>query len=274
MSDLDGTLLDNTAALSDRTRQNIALIRKAGIPFTIATARSVQSVQPIFRGVKLAYFIVTFNGAYISDLATGGFEMIRAIHGATAYSAYELSVRDGLSPYLSTNDSQRDNLYIPKAANPGMEYYQNERETVGDPRLRKLTDVEACLQERVVCLTIIERRATLERFQSRLASLSTGITTSMFENRYSPGWYWLTIRSADAEKGKAIREFMRRYGFTDHRLVVFGDEMNDIEMFSEADFGVAVANAVPEILSVADEIIGTNISDAVTGYIIADSKIG
>ena len=53
--------------------------------------------------------------------------------------------------------------------------------------------------------------------------------------------------------------------------MVFGDEMNDVELFETADHGVAVGNAVPGIRTIADEIISANTNDSVARYILADA---
>ena len=56
-------------------------------------------------------------------------------------------------------------------------------------------------------------------------------------------------------------------------LVTFGDEMNDMDLLRQADYGVAVENGVKELREVADEIIGSNSDDAVTQFILNNSLI-
>ena len=47
------------------------------------------------------------------------------------------------------------------------------------------------------------------------------------------------------------------------RVVVYGDNLNDLPMFAVADEAVAVANARPQVLAAADRIIGRNTDDSV-----------
>ena len=54
------------------------------------------------------------------------------------------------------------------------------------------------------------------------------------------------------------------------RVVVFGDNLNDIAMMQCADVAVAVDNALPQTKAVANIIIGSNNSDAVARYILED----
>ena len=54
------------------------------------------------------------------------------------------------------------------------------------------------------------------------------------------------------------------------RLVVFGDNLNDLPMFAVADVAVAVENAFTEVKEHADVVIGPNYTDSVANYILHD----
>jgi hydroxymethylpyrimidine pyrophosphatase-like HAD family hydrolase len=60
---------------------------------------------------------------------------------------------------------------------------------------------------------------------------------------------------------------MDSYGLSEHELVVFGDQTNDIKMFKIALEAVAVANALPEVKRHATHVIGPNHEDSVVKYI-------
>lgn len=52
------------------------------------------------------------------------------------------------------------------------------------------------------------------------------------------------------------------------RLVVFGDQKNDIDMFKVADECYAVENAVDELKALATDIIEANDADGVAKWLI------
>lgn len=54
------------------------------------------------------------------------------------------------------------------------------------------------------------------------------------------------------------------------RIVVFGDNLNDIPMMRIADHSVAMSNAVNEVKEFADEVIGSNENDSVARWIAKD----
>src|SRR5688500_8717669 len=70
VSDFDGTLADRRARLSPFTRDNLRELLNAGLPFTVASARSVHTLAPVLEGLALRLPVVEFNGAFITDLKT------------------------------------------------------------------------------------------------------------------------------------------------------------------------------------------------------------
>lgn len=49
--------------------------------------------------------------------------------------------------------------------------------------------------------------------------------------------------------------------------VYFGDDNDDIEPIKNCGLGIAVSNAIPSVLEVADRVIDSNDSDSVAKYI-------
>ena len=71
ISDLDGTLMRGNETLSEYTVRTINELVEQGLPFTYATARSIQSARPIADGLRLKLPVVTRNGAVLADNTTG-----------------------------------------------------------------------------------------------------------------------------------------------------------------------------------------------------------
>jgi hydroxymethylpyrimidine pyrophosphatase-like HAD family hydrolase len=149
-----------------------------------------------------------------------------------------------------------------------MQWYLTNRQNAKDRRLRHTTNLAAPLTEDVVCFTVIGKPEKLLQLRASIQTCTEDKAESYFyENDYSPGWYWLTIHPQRATKAQAIQTLVRTYGLEECRLVVFGDQVNDIQMFQAADHPVAVANAVDELKRHATEIIGSNTEDGVVRYI-------
>jgi hydroxymethylpyrimidine pyrophosphatase-like HAD family hydrolase len=64
--------------------------------------------------------------------------------------------------------------------------------------------------------------------------------------------FFLEFASPAVTKGSGLTFLAEHLGFTPERTVAFGDGENDVELLEWPIFGVAVANAHPRVLEVAD----------------------
>ena len=269
ISDLDGTLLQNDAFLSPFSESSLREMLADGLLFTVASARSVVSIQQMLRGLPLTLSVIEFNGAYLSDLSTGRHEVINALEPSVAASVYEQVTAQGLSPFIASFDGIADRKHYGAILNAGMQWFLQDRMSRHDPRLRGPADnLATSLQEQVVCLTIIAKREVLADLEAAILEAHMGrVETHLFENQYCPGWYWLTVHDHRATKDQAIKTLTKSYGLGDSEIVVFGDHINDLKMFAAADRAIAVGNAQPEAKACANLVIGTNEEDSVARFI-------
>ncbi len=64
--------------------------------------------------------------------------------------------------------------------------------------------------------------------------------------------HFLEFASPSVHKGSGLDFAAERVGFSRERSVAFGDGENDVELLQWAGFAVAVANAHPKVLALAD----------------------
>ncbi len=268
ISDLDGTLLKNDATLSDYSRGELAKLLENNVAFTIASARSVVRMQEILGDLPLRLPVIEFNGAYISDFKTGTHETINAIDASITPELLSGITRHGHAPLVSGFDGKDDCLWYQEVMNEGVAWVVGE---VGDKRLRKTGYLRSVLDADIVCFTVIDRWEKLSPLVSELEDkYSNRLGIRFGENRYSAGWYWLTLHDKKATKDQAIRLLLDQLGLTRHNLTVFGDDTNDISMFKMASRAIAVTNADDQLKQWATDTIGTNEEDSVVKYIIDD----
>ena len=268
VSDLDGTLLTATATLSDYTKNALTRLLAAGLPFTVATSRSVSSVGPIFKGVSLPLPVIELNGAYITDVATGRHLFVNDIATELAAAVLKLVEAHGIKPLVSCYNGQTDQVYFTTDVNPGIQWYIDDAERNEDGRWHCRSELSSILSEQVMRLTLIDSQPRLLALAQALATaFPEKLDMHLFENPYQPDWYWLTLQDQAATKANGIRELQSLQGLQSHSLTVFGDHNNDISMFQLADVAVATANATPELRHHATEIIGHHGDDSVVKYL-------
>ena len=88
--------------------------------------------------------------------------------------------------------------------------------------------------------------------------------------------YFLEFAHPDVSKGAGLQWVAERLGFTAAETVACGDGENDRELLDWAGFGVAVANAQPEILARADLVVPDveheGVADLLDAYLEAPTE--
>lgn len=272
ISDLDGTLLNNNAVLSDFTKAELnRLISDENVYFTVATARNVNTIRAMFEGVKLNLPVIEFNGAFITDINTGNKLLVNNISDDITEGFMKLCEEYAQFPLISGFDGKNSKLYYKDGVSLGMDLYLNDRRKSGPQHMVEAGDDKAYEQDKIVCYTLIN---TSDKLNGLVEALNKeyGEFLSIYYDRdiYYTDWHWASIYSSEAKKGRAIRHFQELFDLEDCTLTVFGDHNNDADMFNVADVSVAVANAQDSLKEQADVIIGFNIEDSVVKYISKD----
>ncbi len=264
--------------MSAFTRRRLRSLLEAGLPFTVASARSVVTLAPILEGLPISLPVVEFNGAFVTDLRTRRALVCESLAPVLVECVVEAAIAVGVAPFVSTyveagespaGPAGRQRLYPPRGRlNEGMQWYLDSRVAARDARLMPAADPRGASAEPTVCLTLIDRGPRLGVVQASLAERFAGqLQMALYENPYQPGWHWLTLQSARATKARAIERLLLEVGCTWEEVTVFGDEVNDVSMFRAAGRAVAVDNAVAEIKRLAHFVIGANHTDSVVQFL-------
>ncbi len=268
ITDLDGTLLQKDATVSKITRDILIKLLQQGLPFTVASARSVKTIQPIMANIPISLPIIEFNGAYLSDIATGEHLYVHEIEQTIREVIFDLGVKYKTLPFISSYNGKKDCLYYPEITNDGQDFYFQERLRMKDDRLIHHSRLQESFKDQIVCFTFMNRFEVLQEFKEELEhTVGPYVEIHLFEEIYNPGWYWLTVHDRKATKDQAIQTLKEYIGQKDAKVTVFGDGVNDIKMFKAADYAVAVGNACEECQRFANETIGVHTTDSVAKYL-------
>lgn len=77
----------------------------------------------------------------------------------------------------------------------------------------------------------------------------------------------IQIMSTEATKWNGIKAMLEAVGIRQDEAVYFGDDYDDIEPLKNCGVGVAVSNAIGEVIEAADFITESNDEDGVAAYI-------
>jgi len=268
VTDLDGTLLRSGARLSDYARKVLTRLLEAGMPLTIATARSITSVRQILGDLPITLPIICGNGAYMAYLNDEKHWFTNAIPKPKDEQILEIIQEHELAPFLSAYNGQSNRLFMTPNRNAGTQWYWEDRKAANDGRLQEVSDLRSGLSHQVLSFNIIALLDSVLELQTSLQSqYAEELNIYMYEEVHTGEWYWLSVYDMQATKARGIEVLLDHIGLNSSQLTVFGDSDNDLSMFRYAANPVAVANAKPAILSLAKEVIGPNESDSVVDYL-------
>jgi hydroxymethylpyrimidine pyrophosphatase-like HAD family hydrolase len=265
--DLDGTLLGPDARLSEFAEQGLNQLLGAGVALTVASSRRTVSMRALLAGVGLRLPVVEVNGAFVSELTSGRHLAANLLAASVAGAVVEAFAATGSDPVLSTADGR---VYFGPRANSGAAWYVDEKRAYGDSSLAVCDDLLAVARrEQIAAITGFVPDAEGPALTARLRELfgADAIVYSA-RNYYCPGWTEVQVQHPLAEKGAALPALLAACEMPDARVVACGDHLNDLGLFAAAQHRIAPANAHPEILEQADEVVAANTEDGVVRHLL------
>ena len=267
VSDLDGTLLGEDSQLSAVTVATLnRIIGELGGLFTVATARTPATVVPLMQQVHARLPFIVIGGSAMWNPVTMSYEHTRGIDDMTVNAVADVFDRRGAHPFIYRRHGKNllhTHHYGPLS--PQEERFIAERQHLPlkqfflDDRDFRHSDDEALL------IFSMNKYAVLKSIADDLRTSVPSCSVMVYHDIFDESEGYLEIFSAGTSKAAAIRDLARQLGAG--RVVVFGDNRNDIAMMQAADFSVAVDNAFTEVKAVASEVIGPNTADSVARWI-------
>ena len=269
VSDLDGTLLTPDSYFPDDAADRLNRLIDNGLQFTIATARNYDSVQPVLSRLNLNLPVILFNGVYMTELHSGeNLALTGSLCQNMVVDLMALAESLKLDPFVYTY-TKRHQVFYRNITNRGSRSYVNYVNSLGaGNRLQYVTDYKFLEVENVTGVLFIDTYLALEPLYQELSKKHENKVNMYFaEDISQPEFYWLQIFHSRTNKGNMLEKLAKYLGIEMKNTVAFGDYLNDLEMFDVVGQAIAVANALPEVLSAADLIIGTNAELAVIDYL-------
>lgn len=266
--DLDGTLLRSDTTLGERSRTILNQLIEAGVALTVASARSIPAMHTLLSGLNLTLPVIELNGAFISDFNTGQHLSYRLLPTESAAIAIDTLLALGLDPVVTTWDGRNDHVSYGPRLNSGNRWFVAEKAAYGDPRLRAVPSVAAvALAEGVATVTTFTPTLFADMVTADLRiGLDGTASIATAQHPHVAGWSEVQVANVAVEKGEAVRRFRLEFAPNTRRLVVYGDHLNDLSMFTVADCSVAPSNAHPEVLRHANVIVGSNDVDSIAEH--------
>ena len=244
-SDVDGTLVvDGSSSLHPELYEVIHKLKEQGIAFVGASGRPVGSMEHIFAPVRDDVYFIAGNGYYMNYEGKKKFftdfdKNLAAAIAADMYAAGMQVMFDAADCVYTESNDQRFIDWIEKG-------YKNK--VVQIDNLLELDDtilkVAGCIMDGVP-------EEVAEHLKAKYGS-QCKVTYA--------GHQWVDVIDPNLSKGTALKTLQEELGILPEETMVFGDQMNDMEMLEQAYYSFAVANARPEVKAAARFMADSNVN--------------
>lgn len=261
--DLDGTILAPGAILTDRTIKAVKGCMQRGIKIIISTGRAMEAVEQFRIPLGAEGPMIYFNGAMVADMPKGSVLSSTLLDAKAVDYCIDLSREMGVycQVYFPVGDCESRTILISEWDSDERNMY-NERTGL----LSEIGNLKEALRRskpagciKAMFLAEPEVQAVLrpkleEQFGSSVYITQTTRT-------------FLEIMDKKVSKGQGLSFVMERLSIKKEEVIAFGDDENDVPMFSVAGFSVAPSNAKDSVKAEANLVIGSNADESVAAFL-------
>lgn len=225
--DMDGTLLDDDKKLDPSIFELVQEMKARGIYFAVASGRQLASLSRIFEAVAEDIFFIAENGAVVTY---GNKEM--------AYTSMEkILVQQILQELKKIPDTDvtlcgKDTIFTTDRENH--DKMRSGKFMYNSSLVKALEEVD----NEILKVTLIDMGYGMEKANALAQELLKDIADVA-----TSGFNCIDIMPKNVNKGQALSVIQKKLAIAPMETVVFGDNYNDVEMFSKAHYSYAMKNA-------------------------------
>jgi Cof subfamily protein (haloacid dehalogenase superfamily) len=248
LADVDGTLVTQDKVLTEAAKAAARELHRAGIAFAITSGRPPRGMSMLIQPLALKTAIAGFNGGVFVNPDLSVIES-HTLDPAAAKQAVELILGRGLDAWVYTEEEwlirDRDAPHVAR-----------EAWTVKfDARVvASFTDAHLARAVKIVGVSDdLDLVAACE--QAAQKTLGTKASAA----RSQP--YYLDVTHPQANKGTVVATLSKLLNIPPAQIATIGDMPNDVLMFRESGFSIAMGNAGDEVKSQASAVTDGNDDD-------------
>ena len=244
ISDVDGTIINQDKILTQRTKAAVKQLQQTEILFTITSARPPFGLKFLVDVLGLQHPLGAFNGG---TLLKPNFDVIDSTPLAPEIiPEIMVTIEDfGLNAWLCTNR----HWYLKDPQGVHVEHHArtlrckptviNSYQDISD-EIVKIVGVGQDVDTVAQC-----EAAAQQKFDSQLSA-----------TRSQP--FYLDITQPNANKGMVVTKLADYLSIPTSEILTIGDGYNDVSMFKQSGFSVAMGNASKEVQQQASYVTSSN----------------
>lgn len=251
VSDMDGTLIDGNGQVPVGLVEAAADMRSTGVIFAPASGRQLANLRAVLGPAVDGSPLIAENGSLV-------------VLGSEEIHSDTICAEDTAAAITTTRDLARAGYDVGAVVACKHRAYIER----SDPAFLAQAKLYYEALEIVDDLTTIPLDEVLKvavfDFDDVEDGSSQALTAAVPRvQTVVSGMHWTDMMSPQASKGRALAALQARFGILPEQTAVFGDYLNDLDLYDHADLGFAMRNAHPGIQAAAAYTAPANTEDGV-----------
>jgi hypothetical protein len=244
ISDVDGTLLDNNKDLTSEAPAAVQRLYRAGIRFTIASARPPRMVQELVEKLQVHEPLACFNGALLINPDETVLQEIQ-MSPPDAQRVAAFIFQQGFDLWVWTDSD----WFV---SNPNGPHVARHESQMG----RKATLLATPDMSQFRVLKLVGVSDNYDAVAQAEADLAKNGSPTISGTRSSP--YYLDVTDARANKGEVVLRISQTLQIPSERIATIGDMTTDTFMFRKSGVSIAMGNAFDDVKAQAKFVTKSN----------------
>ena len=262
LADVDGTLVTHDKVLTDKAKAAIAKLKPAGVRFAITSGRPPKGMKMVIDPLAIDTPVAGFNGGLFTKADLAPIEE-RKIPPDIARAVIEMIADEGLDAWLYAGND----WLIHKRDAP---HVAREQKTVQfEPKV--VDDFGDAIGNAVKIVGVSDDHDVIHRCAADVhAKFGDKVTAALSQP------YYLDVTHPQANKGAVVLYLSEKLGIPRDEIATIGDSENDVTMFKQGGFAIAMGNADDEVKAQADAVVADcdseGFAEAIEKHILPRAK--
>lgn len=275
--DLDGTLLNSFGEISTKNKEKLLEAHEKGAEVVLASGRTTKSILNFATELGICNYLISGNGAIVYDIKKQKILTNKFMKKNRLLEVIKTCEESGIYYNIYTEEA-----VITKSLKYNTLFYSKENEKKSDDKKTKIEiieDIYKYVEEREKCdytkvticaesfemfSNVIEKLKEIKNVEVLDVSRMTKKIIKCGDDEIKLEYFYTEISNENVNKWTAIEYLMKILNIDKKDVIAIGDNINDKEMLSHAEVGVATGNSNPEIKKIAKLVVADNNSDGVS----------
>lgn len=276
VSDMDGTLLNEHNIIPDTTANYLIECQRNGIHLILASGRSYARLMPYVKQLQMDKYggaLIEVNGVALYNLTDRKRMVISQLEQKDKMEIYHML--EQFQPEIQFYEDESVYYHIPEWQIPLKEKEKKEKKL--DKNYPLLGGAWSWLNDSIHNYPTEKRVFSVDEVPNKLNKINCLDSEEHIQRIYDflqkndKGLYNFTrtckrlieIVPYGITKGQTLKKFMNENGVHPDEVIAFGDGENDVDLFRQVSYGIAMDNAAEYVKKFANDMTASNRNEGV-----------